>query len=382
MQEPFISNLYGFIIINLTILSFIFIFKKSISNTILSMYIFAHVCVLSFCFSLLTSAINQKFFVFVCIPAASVGPLLYLYIRSLFLSKDKILSKDFLLHVFASLSMSVIFCILNFAPISFLNKSFYSFEILRPGDFPFYLKFYTLIHVPIYIGYSFFWFSNICKKQQLPKNINCGYAKNFLLSLIVFITFYGLTEFLQLFSIVSLFQIAVIAPVVVFMLFIFLVFYAVNNSPVFENRIVILQKPQQEWIQDHIPEDTQDAFFAELEQKINGAFIQKKLYLNPELTIKKLSEQINVPLRSLSVYINQEKQMNYTDFVNSFRVECAKKMLCDNSYRNYTIDAIGELSGFNSRASFYAIFKKHTGCTPKLFKTRILSELELSRQSV
>jgi len=46
----------------------------------------------------------------------------------------------------------------------------------------------------------------------------------------------------------------------------------------------------------------------------------------------------------------------------------AKELLIHEEYKNYTITSIGLESGFNSKSTFYATFKKHTGFTPAAYQ--------------
>jgi AraC-like DNA-binding protein len=55
------------------------------------------------------------------------------------------------------------------------------------------------------------------------------------------------------------------------------------------------------------------------------------------------------------------------------RVNQAKSLLLDADYSNYTITSIGLESGFNSKSTFYTVFKKHSGCTPVQFKEAIIA---------
>ncbi len=50
--------------------------------------------------------------------------------------------------------------------------------------------------------------------------------------------------------------------------------------------------------------------------------------------------------------------------MNYYRVEEAKAMLKDLDKSNLSIEGIGLECGFNSSATFYRAFKKHTGNTP------------------
>jgi len=55
---------------------------------------------------------------------------------------------------------------------------------------------------------------------------------------------------------------------------------------------------------------------------------------------------------------------NFVTFINSYRIEEAKKILISNNYSNYTIEAVSEIVGFNSKSAFNNAFKKKVGITP------------------
>ncbi len=91
-------------------------------------------------------------------------------------------------------------------------------------------------------------------------------------------------------------------------------------------------------------------------------------FLEPSLTVKSLSEQIDIAHRDLSILINQELGQHFFDFVNSYRIEKAKSILKDPSKKKYTVLEILYEVGFNSKSSFNTAFKKHTGKTPTAFR--------------
>ncbi|AVM53471.1 helix-turn-helix protein [Bacteroides zoogleoformans] len=66
----------------------------------------------------------------------------------------------------------------------------------------------------------------------------------------------------------------------------------------------------------------------------------------------------------ISTYLNQELNTSFSDFINNYRVEYAKSLLASKD-PVYSIPEIFEMSGFTNEVSFYRIFKKHTGLTPK-----------------
>ncbi|OGU57008.1 MAG: hypothetical protein A2V66_05430 [Ignavibacteria bacterium RBG_13_36_8] len=98
----------------------------------------------------------------------------------------------------------------------------------------------------------------------------------------------------------------------------------------------------------------------------------EKLYLDPELTLPGLSEKLSIPVRCLSQVINDSFKKNFNDFINSYRVEESVRMLTDQSNGKKSILEIAYHVGFNSKSSFYDAFKKHTGVTPKKYKSTAL----------
>ena len=92
-----------------------------------------------------------------------------------------------------------------------------------------------------------------------------------------------------------------------------------------------------------------------------------QVYLNPTLSISKLAEMLQTSSESLSFVINQEFEMKFRDYINSYRIEEAKLKFQNMSSNNKSILSISLDSGFNSQASFYRAFKRFEGMTPKKY---------------
>jgi AraC-like DNA-binding protein len=97
----------------------------------------------------------------------------------------------------------------------------------------------------------------------------------------------------------------------------------------------------------------------------------EKPYLERELSIYDLSEQLNIPRHFLSEVINEHLGKNFYNLVNDYRVEEVKKRLEDPAYRHLTILAIAYDSGFNAKSSFNTIFKEKTGMTPSEYLKKV-----------
>lgn len=94
----------------------------------------------------------------------------------------------------------------------------------------------------------------------------------------------------------------------------------------------------------------------------------EELYLRTDLTLTSLSKRLDQRAHDVSLAINSQKGVNFFDYVNAFRVEKARALLIDQANDKYTIEHIGELSGYSSKATFFRSFKKLTGQTPSSFQ--------------
>ncbi len=100
-------------------------------------------------------------------------------------------------------------------------------------------------------------------------------------------------------------------------------------------------------------------------------FKEKAPYLNPELSMLLLSEELNIPKHQLTEVLNTIIGKNFFQFVNEYRVEAVKQKLSDTSNNKFSIEVIGYDCGFSSKSSFFSVFKSFTGQTPTQFKNSI-----------
>ncbi|TMU50733.1 helix-turn-helix domain-containing protein [Flagellimonas algicola] len=106
----------------------------------------------------------------------------------------------------------------------------------------------------------------------------------------------------------------------------------------------------------------------ELKSGLNRFMIEKEPYLDNEINLASLSNQLGLSSHQLSFVINNGFDENFFNFVNRHRVEKAKSLLLSNLSDKYSILGIAFESGFNSKTSFNTTFKNFTGQTPSEFK--------------
>lgn len=94
----------------------------------------------------------------------------------------------------------------------------------------------------------------------------------------------------------------------------------------------------------------------------------EKPYCDGNLTLQKLARRLAISTPHLSQVINEQLQQSFIDFINSYRVEEAKRRLADPAKRHHSIIAIAEQSGFNSKSAFNSAFKRYSNQTPSQFR--------------
>ncbi|MBU2982942.1 helix-turn-helix transcriptional regulator [Lentibacter algarum] len=106
---------------------------------------------------------------------------------------------------------------------------------------------------------------------------------------------------------------------------------------------------------------------AHIEEAARNLLVDNELYLDTELSLERLAKRLHVPARSLSSAINQTKQMNVSQYVNSFRLDHAAMLLRES---DVSVSKVMERSGFLTRSNFYREFQRVFGCSPAQYRTQ------------
>lgn len=103
-------------------------------------------------------------------------------------------------------------------------------------------------------------------------------------------------------------------------------------------------------------------------EKIEQLMIEKKLFINSDLSLDMLAAELGLDRRHVSSAINACTRKNFYAYLNEYRVKEAIRIMSDVKNQNPTIDAVAFDSGFNDRRTFHRIFKQFTGLTPGAFR--------------
>ncbi|HLF51024.1 AraC family transcriptional regulator [Flavobacterium sp.] len=97
-------------------------------------------------------------------------------------------------------------------------------------------------------------------------------------------------------------------------------------------------------------------------------FENEKWYINNEYTIDSLATEFKTNSGYLSKVINEIKNYSFTQYINTLRIEyILEKLETDKRHLKYTIQALSEISGFNSPQTFTRAFIAYTKMKPSCF---------------
>ncbi len=111
----------------------------------------------------------------------------------------------------------------------------------------------------------------------------------------------------------------------------------------------------------------------ELYQRIKTLFELEEFFLQDGLNLQVVAEKLGVNTRLISQAINENRQQNFSEFVNYHRVEKAKKLLGAPEHKTDKIATIAYEVGFGNVTSFNVAFKKETGITPSAYRRNVNS---------
>lgn len=118
-----------------------------------------------------------------------------------------------------------------------------------------------------------------------------------------------------------------------------------------------------------LPEDKMQ----HIADQLTTAMSEKTLFKDEDLSLNRLATEISVSENHISETLSQCLNTNFFQFVNSFRIDEAKKLL---TYTDLPVTTIVYEVGYKSKSTFNAAFKKMTGSTPSAYRTSVSLEIQ------
>ena len=103
---------------------------------------------------------------------------------------------------------------------------------------------------------------------------------------------------------------------------------------------------------------------------LNQLFTDESIYLSHQITLSEVAKKVGATPKILSRVINETSGKNFSEFVNSYRIEKAKSLLTSSDSEREKIASIAYDSGFNNVTSFNLAFKELTKLTPSEYRKK------------
>lgn len=125
-----------------------------------------------------------------------------------------------------------------------------------------------------------------------------------------------------------------------------------------------------EELDDHKSSDdkkAEKALATNIFTSIESQIIENEMFKKPRLTVTDLADSTGINVKDISWAINLGSNRNFCDYINSLRIEDVKQKLLSGKSDSTSVLEIALASGFNSKSTFNAVFKKELGKTPSQF---------------
>lgn len=110
-----------------------------------------------------------------------------------------------------------------------------------------------------------------------------------------------------------------------------------------------------------------ELYFKELSLAIEKLVDNNQLSLNNDFSVVDVAKALAVPAHHIRICFKDFIKEGLVEFRNKKRMEKALILLNQMEELHLTMESVGEMAGFSSRSSFFAVFKKKTGKTPQEF---------------
>jgi AraC-like DNA-binding protein len=91
---------------------------------------------------------------------------------------------------------------------------------------------------------------------------------------------------------------------------------------------------------------------------------QTHIYTELEFNLIHLAHHTKIPKHHWAYYFQYHSELSFVELRNKNRIEFSKNIMKLPAFRNRTIEAIGNASGFGSRVTYFNAFKKYESITP------------------
>lgn len=368
---------YFGILINISILIIIFKNKIDVFHQKILFFIFLSILLSQICtlgFFKKNKYLFYPTFIFNNAISVYIGPLILLYVKSIFLPAKKLFLKNikhFIVPIFYFLIITVPFL------ISMLKKDFI-FKYLEVVDdyidfSILYSLFYCLLSIKVLNSAQ----EVIVQNYSNLDTVDLKWIKKLLIGAVFVIVLDLFTTGYELiFDDFFLSSGGFLTNIGIVFLVGYLAYNGISQSKIFlpvyllKKHNLIFEKESMVYNEKEKVKTTayNDDEMLVLKEKLQKLMKEEQPFLNPDVSLKTLATLLSIPERKMSTLLNQYLNISFYDYINTYRVEAFKENLQSPSNENYTLLSIAYGCGFSSKTSFNRVFHKIAKMSPSAYK--------------
>lgn len=288
-----------------------------------------------------------------------------------FVNPTKTLTPKDWLHFSPFLLYVLIECFLFFGDGSLIRQKLFSI-----GYADFLVRDLLPIQLLLYIGLSYLALVRHQKNLRLitasVKEINLDWLQYFLLILALVLIFW-IND-----ALVGMSFMLKVMPIAYAISAFFLAYFSIRQRTIFvfgkkelQDISELFEAPQNDSKKSARLEKNE---VEKLSEQLNRLMADEKIFLDNELSLPVLADKLKISIHDASYLINEVTGNNFYNYINSKRVEEAKRLLLTDKSEELNMLGIAFASGFNSKTTFNTAFKKWTGLSPTQYLKQNIKE--------
>lgn len=304
----------------------------------------------------------------------TIGPLFYLYIVSSIKGKIK---TNQILHLLPFFIYTVYLVFYFVQPTAYKYYAYTSTYFPDPNqqivlpvihDDPLHLREYldqlTIIQLAVYYGLSIITIVNAFRTDKVSifvrKYKNLSWLRNFMVALVcLFLIFILVT--ITLGSDVGDYLITSFMAVIIYGTSV----KVIGSSGFFVEHLGTAFTSGKKYARSSLSEEDK----IEILKKLKGSMENDKFYKNNLASQSMISKKLLIPAHHISQVINEKLNQSFFEFIATYRIREAEKILLDPDQSHLTVEEIAEEVGYISKSAFNKTFKKITGKTPSEYRS-------------
>ncbi len=310
---------------------------------------------------ILISAVGTEFYLkYRCISNIFylfIGPLVYTYIRRLLFSKNGKYRLAY--YHYLPILLYAIYCL-------FHVFSYDSIQDIRRFNYSylFCVEILFFVSITAYLLKSMALFNYYKKNEERELSFNQTITKyvGIMLICLLFYMIFWLLGIIERFVVNLWIDIPLIYDIscLILVIQIYIVgFYSLKYPEVFK-----IQFPSKSENKSKKKNNLDEKQINKIQDLVDVFLKEKKGYRQPELSLSSLAHEIGTTTNKLSWVLNNTYKKTFYELVNEYRVKDFLERIDNNDHKELTLFSIAQEVGFNSKSTFYKVFKEVMKMTP------------------